>query len=113
MDQIQEQMNSILGNPEMMQKIMAMAEALGQPQQEATQSPTQENPPPQIPDFEPSMLKKLTGLAGGSIDKNQRTLLSALRPYLTRDRIAKLEKAMRAAKLATVASGILGNFTGR
>ena len=107
-------MNAILGNPEMMQKIMAMAQSLGQSQPKETASPPPENPLPSLPDFDPALLKKLSGLAGGSnIDKDQRTLLSALRPYLSRERIAKLEKAMRAAKLATVASGIFGNFSGR
>ena len=114
MEQMQEQMNAILGNPEMMQKIMAMAQSLGQSQAQEPPSPPQEDPPTPIPDFDPTLLKKLSGLAGsGSIDKNQRTLLSALRPYLSRDRIVKLEKAMRAAKLASVASGIFGNFAGR
>ena len=106
MEQVQEQMNAILGNPEMMQKIMAMAQSLGaSPMQTA---PVQEEPPA-LPDIDPTLLKKLSGLASGShIDKNQRTLLSALKPYLSSERIAKLEKAMRAAKLATVASGFLG-----
>ena len=107
MEQMQEQMNAILGNPEMMQKIMAMAQSLGQPPPQASQA--QAEPPPVLPDIDPVLLKNLSGLASGShIDKNQRTLLSALRPYLSNERIAKLEKAMRAAKLAAVASGFLG-----
>jgi hypothetical protein len=36
-------------------------------------------------------------------------LLNALCPYLSRDRIGKLEKAMRAAKMAKLATGIMGN----
>ena len=55
------------------------------------------------------MIQKLSGLAGQSnIDKNQRTLLTALSPYLSRERIYKLEKAMRAAKMANMASAFLG-----
>ncbi|MBR4864526.1 MAG: hypothetical protein IKU07_08110 [Oscillospiraceae bacterium] len=105
MEQMQEQMNAILGNPEMMQRIMSMAQSLGQSQE----APAQEEAPPVMPDFDPKLLMKLSGLAkSGSIDSDQRSLLSALRPYLTAERIAKLEKAMRAAKLATVASGFLG-----
>ena len=108
MEQLQDQMNAILGNPEMMQKIMAMAQSLGQPQ-EAPSPPPEDCPPPVMPDFDPKLLTKLSGLArSGSIDSDQRSLLSALRPYLTPERIAKLEKAMRAAKLAKVASGFLG-----
>ena len=55
-------------------------------------------------------IQKITGLAQkSSIDSNQQALLRALRPYLAQERIVKLEKAMRAAKLANLASGFLGN----
>ena len=39
---------------------------------------------------------------------NQKALLQALAPYLSSGRIHKLEKAMRAAKLAGMASSFLG-----
>ena len=39
---------------------------------------------------------------------HQQALLSALNPYLTRDRISRLERAMRAAKLAGMATAFLG-----
>ena len=38
---------------------------------------------------------------------DQRALLNALCPYISRDRINRLERAMRAAKLASFASGFL------
>lgn len=111
MDDFQGQMNAILGNPEMMQKIMAMAQSLGQGSDNA-QQPTPPNNEPNIapmPEIDLCMIQKLSGLAGQSnIDGNQRTLLKALTPYLKADRIHKLEKAMRAAKLANVASSFLG-----
>lgn len=108
MDDMQNQMNAILGNPEMMQKIMAMAQTLNVPQQETPPPPPPDNPGFQMPDIDPRMLQKLSGLAGKSnIDNNQRNLLKALSPYLNRSRIAKLEKAMRAAKMASLASVFL------
>lgn len=112
MDDIQNQMSAILENPEMMQKIMSMAQALNQ------SSPAPESPPPQktehpafsMPDIDISMLQRLSSLAGKSnIDSNQQTLLKALGPYLSRDRISKLERAMRAAKMASLASAFLGS----
>lgn len=108
MDDMQNQMNAILGNPEMMQKIMEMAQALGNPQvNEAQDLQTQDMPA--LGDIDLSMVQKLSGLAGQSnIDSNQRTLLKALTPYLTHERISKLEKAMRAAKMANMASTLLG-----
>lgn len=111
MDDMQNQMNAILGNPEMMQKIMAMAQSLGQSQQanQEAEPSKQESPGFSMPDIDLSMVQKLSGLAGQSnIDNNQRTLLKALTPYLNRDRIAKLERAMRAAKMANMASAFLG-----
>lgn len=111
MDDMQNQMNAILGNPEMMQKIMAMAQALNQPQpqKQEPEPPKKESSGISLPDIDLSMVQKLSGLAGQSnIDNNQRTLLKALTPYLSRDRISKLEKAMRAARMANMASSFLG-----
>ena len=113
MADMQTQLNAILTDPEMMQKISAMAQSLGLG---APPETPPESPPP-MPEIDMATLQKLSGLAAGSaIDKDQRTLLSALRPYLTPERIGKLEKAMRAARLAGVATSVLGNtslFSGR
>lgn len=122
MDDMQNRMNAILQNPDMMQKIMSMAQSLNQSQPEQPQQPgagKQETGAFSLPDIDPSMLQKLSGLAGqSSIDKNQRNLLAALRPYLSSERISKLEKAMRAARMANMASAFLGSsgislFSGR
>lgn len=122
MDDMQSRMNAILQDPDMMQKIMSMAQSLNQSQPEQPQQPgagKQEAGAFSLPDIDPSMLQKLSGLAGqSSIDKNQRNLLAALRPYLSSERISKLEKAMRAARMANMASAFLGSsgislFSGR
>lgn len=109
MENMQSQMNAILQNPEMMEKIMAMAQSLGQGQQ-STPGP-QEPQGASFPDIDIATIQKLSSFIGQSnIDKNQRTLLTALVPYLSSNRITKLEKAMRAAKLATLASSLLSNI---
>lgn len=109
MEDMQNQMNAILENPEMMQKIMAMAQTLGQSQSANPEPPKQEGSGFALPDIDLSMVQKLSGLAGQSnIDNNQQTLLKALTPYLSRERISKLERAMRAAKMANMASAFLG-----
>lgn len=112
MDEMEEKLGSILSNPQMMQQIMAMAQALGG----ASEAPPQkELPKPQetslqpLPNIDIGMLQKLSGLAGQTgIDREQQALLKALGPYISRDRVSKLEKAMRAAKMARVASAFLG-----
>ena len=107
MDELENKLGTILQNPEMMEKIMAFAQSLGQTQQ---QSPPQQNRDSAIPgDIDLSMLQKLSGFAKqSSIDKNQQSLLRALAPYLSHQRISKLEKAMRAAKMASMAGLFLG-----
>jgi len=92
----------------MMGKIMSMAQSLGlsdqAPPREEAQSAGS------FPEIDLSMLQKLSGYAKQSgIDKNQQTLLQSLRPYLSRQRIYKLEKAMRAAKMANMASAFLSS----
>ena len=105
MSEMEEKLNSVLNNPQMMQQIMSMAQSLGaQPQPE---QPPKTDP---IPEIDLGMLQRLSGLASqGTIDQNQQSLLKALRPYLTRERIEKLEKAMRAAKMAHMASGLISS----
>ena len=118
MSDLESKMGTILNDPEMMQKIMAFAQTLNQ----SDTAPKQDAPPPKpeppqaqetggfpLQGLDLSMIQKLSGFAKQSaIDKNQQTLLRALHPYLSRERIAKLEKAMRAAKMATMASSFLG-----
>lgn len=104
MDQMEDKLGAILGNPQLMQQIMSMAQSLGQssPQPEPA-------PAPELPNFDPAMLAKLGSLAGqGNVDSNQRALLNALHPYLSSRKLNKLEKAMRAAKMARMASSFLG-----
>ena len=64
---------------------------------------------PSLPNFDPAILAKLGSLAGqGQMDGNQQALLTALHPYLSRRKVDKLERAMRAAKMARMASSFLG-----
>ena len=108
MENLEQQLEAVLGNPEMMQQIMAMAQTLGT---SSPEPPSQEAPPPPppMPDIDIGLIRKLSGLAGqGAIDKDQQALLKALGPYLTSRRIHKLENAMRAAKMARLAAATLG-----
>ena len=108
MEGLEEKLGAILGNPEMMQKIMGLAQSMG------AQEPRQEAPPAaQIPQPDPNLLKAVTGMAKQSgVDRDQQALLRALGPYLSRHRIQKLENAMRAAKMAKVAAAVLARQDG-
>lgn len=107
MEGMDQKLSAILGNPDMMRSIMSMAQALGG-------ATPPEKPPeqPREPGPDPAMLQKMMAIVQGSgIDSNQRALLHALHPYLTRDSIGRLERAMRAAKLANLASTFLGGVS--
>ena len=114
MEDFENKLGQILGNPEMMEKIMAMAQSFG------AQAPSQEAPPvpaADMPELDFTTIQKLTGLMGrANMDTEQKALLAALTPYISSTRISKLERAMRAAKLAGLAQTFLGNtalFSGR
>lgn len=116
MDDMEQKLNSILGNPEMMAQLMSMAQSLGQSQGESPVEPQRPKAPPapKMPSLpagmDLNMIQKVAGLAQQSnIDRNQQALLKALSHYLSKDRLTKLEKAMRAAKIAGLASTVLGS----
>ena len=123
MDDLQAQLSSIMGNPEMMGKLMSFAQNLGispnsfnPPQTPQNQNPSPPPAAPSLPSDIPdlSMLQALGGLAGQSrIDQKQKNLLDALAPYLSGGRIQRLEKAMRAAKMAGLAGKFLFPSLGR
>ena len=106
MEELESKLGSILGNPEMMQKIMALAQNF---QDQPSNEPSQPASP--FPELDPSMLQKIMGFAQHSgIDPHQQALLQALRPYLAQHRISKLERALRAAKMAGMATNLLPNL---
>ena len=108
MDDLEAKLGSILSNPELMQQIMSVAQSFGQPQSHASPEPQAPTPPGPLGDLNPAMLSQLAGLATKTgVDQDQKRLLNALVPYLPGPRIQKLEKAMRAAKLARFASEAL------
>ena len=109
MDDLQARMGAILNDPEMMKKISALAQGLSISQDPQPQPQPQPQQQPTLPNIDPGMLQKLAGFAGQTgIDNNQKTLLHALNPYLSSERISKLERAMRAASMARMASVFLG-----
>ena len=113
MEGMEDKLSALLGNPQLMQQIMSMAQSLGQSSPAPPPPPPKPEPaPPQptIPNMDPAMIGKIMSIAGSSsIDRNQKALLCALEPYLSQGRLVKLEKAMRAARLAGAVSTLLPN----
>lgn len=114
MSEMEEKLGQILSNPQMMQQIMSLAQAMNasQPQKQEPMPPPQPLQPtvPAIPDIDPNLLRSLSSMTRqGGIDQNQQALLKALSPYLSQNRVNKLERAMRAAKMAGLASAFLNS----
>ncbi len=113
MDDMEEKLGNILNNPQMMQQIMSMAQAMGgQKKDDPPPPPPRSDTPPRqenaFGNIDIATIQKISSLAQTSnIDKRERALLQALGAYLSKDRVSKLEKAMRAAKIAKIASSTL------
>lgn len=105
MSELEERLNALLSNPQLMQQIASMAQAMGSspPEQAEPQMPT-------APTLDPQLIQTMAQTFGNTgVDNNQKALLHALSPYLSSHRVQKLERAMQAAKLAGAASGFLSS----
>ena len=106
MSELEEKLGALLSNPQLMQQISSLVQAMGQPSQPAPSPPPMPEPSPPEPDF--SQLQGLASLLQNNrTDANQQALLRALSPYLSPWRVGKLERAMRASKMAGLASVFL------
>lgn len=120
MAELQDQINSILSNPQMMQQIMSIAGSMGQQSQSAPVGPTIPQSTPAsaasqgIP-FDPAAMQGMMELLRGTqLDSRQQNLLRALGAYLPHEKMVRLQKAMQASKVARYASSALNHGqTGR
>lgn len=108
MDGLEEKMGQILSDPNAMAQIMQLAQNLGMGQ--AAPEAAKESPPPRptpaMPD--PGQLMGMIGaLSGQGGDPKQAALVKALKPLLSPERAAKLDRAMEAAKMAQMAEVVL------
>ena len=108
MDEMNDKIGAILNDPNMMQQIMSMAQAIGGSASQE-QGKSERLAEQGLPELDVATMQKLTGLASQTrIDHREQALLGALGAYLSKERIGKLEKAMRAAKMARLATSTLG-----
>ena len=105
MTDFEQQLGSLLSNPALMQQLASMAGAMGM----GAPGPQNPAPPPQNPPlpFDPQMLLSMQQMMQNTrLEPRQQELLHALGAYLPQDRVQRLEKAMQAAKLASMASNL-------
>ena len=96
-----------------MAKIMSLAQSLGREQSAPSPPPAPPRPqPPPPPDdaFVKGILRLMQ--QAQHTDKRQEALLCALKPYLAPERQAKIDEALRIAKLSQLAGLAFKNYGG-
>lgn len=97
MSEFEDKLNELLNNPSQMERFASMAKSLM----------GGEMPMPSMPeaDIDAGMLKKISSLMSGADVKSgkDKKLLEAMRPYLSEKRRSKMDKAMKIARLASIA----------
>ena len=109
----EDKLNQILSDPDSMAKIMSLAQSLGREQSAPSPPPAPPRPqPPPPPDdaFVKGILRLMQ--QAQHTDKRQEALLCALKPYLAPERQAKIDEALRIAKLSQLAGFALKNYGG-
>ena len=110
MDELERELRAVLSDPGQMEQLRSLAGSLGlsppeqpQPMPEAPaaqpQTPVFSAQPPSPPEPAAALLRQ-----AGRMDKRQENLLLAIKPFLRKDRQEKVERALHAARLASLAS---------
>lgn len=134
MAQWEEQLNQILGDPQAMGQIMSLAQSLSGKQEASAQEDAPPEPPDQSPAGEdhtpeetspsplsalsrldPKLLQMGMGLLSeySAQDDKKTALLAALKPFLKPERQAKMDQAVRIARLTRVIRTALRMFRDR
>lgn len=101
MDELQNRINDVLGDPQQLERISRLAQSImsgGESRDGAAAADA-----PDMPDAE--TVKRIMRLmsADGEKDRGERTLLEAMTPYLSEKRRGKMDKALKIAKLVRLA----------
>lgn len=118
MDNMNDMLSSVLGDPESLRQIQELADMLKDETEDSSQDKkadvASEND--SSDGFDPAMLMSIMGAvsAAGGDDKN-RSLILALKPYLSSERQARADKAVKFLKMYAVfnelkKSGMLNNL---
>lgn len=133
MSEFDDKLGAILGNPDAMSQIMALAQSLGG-SQNAPAQPSSPAPPPPSPatqapaegpdpsalfgmlgDLDPALIQRGIGLFSElSKGEDERVaLLLALKPFLKPERYAKVDRAIQVARLSRVIRVAFQLFKGK
>ena len=115
MSELEDKINSILGDPQQMEKITNMARSLmggGGAESAPEGEGKAESDVLGGLGIDPASLQRLGRLLsrGGGQKPQERALLEAMRPYLSERRREKMDRAIRLARLASIAELALGEL---
>ena len=128
MSEFEDRINSVLNDPEQMDKIASLAKSLMGGGAQSTDSgdggmigklgelakglSSGGSAGQESPAVDPAMLGKIGRLmkAGNAQSSNERALLEAMKPYLTEKRRQKMDRALQLAKLARIARIAMGEM---
>lgn len=135
MAELEEKLNAILGNPDAMGQIMALARSLNggegassaSPEQNASPEPGESPPPPpasrtESPDLsallgqvDPRLMQLGLGLLKNCKERDDRNaaLLRALRPFLKEERRAGLDRALQIVGVTRIIRAALDTMGGK
>ena len=103
MSEFEEKLEQILNNRQAMDQIMALANSLNSTAapNDSSASPAASAPESFDPPINPALLTNLFSLFSDSqLDDEKTALLQALRPFVREERYAKLDRAIRIARLS-------------
>lgn len=111
MDELGEKLDALLHDPQQLGKIAQLASSLmgdGGETQPPSAPPSEPQPEP---GFDAGQLRRmLSAVRGSGRDSASRHLLEAMKPYLAEKRRRKIDRAMKLARLASLAELAAGEM---
>lgn len=95
MEELEQQLNSILSDPKQMEQIAGLARSL--------MGGEKPEPSASDPVLDPALLRRVSRLMQSGGEGREQALLKAMAPYLSDKRREKLDRALKLARLARIA----------
>ena len=106
-------LQSVLSDPEQMEKITQMAQGLMGQARSPDPAPAPQEEPRAAPMGETRLLSILSkAMASGAGKGRSTALLTAMRPYMRPEKQEKLDRAMKIARMVNVARTVMGEYGG-
>ena len=113
MDDLQSKISAIFSSPESMEQIRSLAQSLAGSSDIQNHSPSTEHYEDALPLIDPRIMQIMTkAMSEFSKPSEASALLGALRPYLSPERMSKVDNAINIAKIAKIAKTIIPEFGG-